>query len=357
MLKVKPSSRRPSPEEMALIVQKVAERKRAREAFVEKHGHMRIPIVSKAGGKMWSVIGGAIYRQTAEGEYNFINVIHDHGLNLFGIPRLEAEEEKPFEARHPALQWMAIWTEATQRQDEGRVAERIGAGAAWLRFCYDLFTIRDNAKLERLLKERLLSPSDFQGARHELWVAALCISAGFDIEFEDESDNSRTHPEFIAVDRFSNCKIAIEAKSRHRHGVHGFKLGARIPPGEKVDIRNLILDAYRKVTDLPFYVFIDVNLPPASQEIWDGWMAEIHQTVCDLENEGYADQCAANAVFFKNDPSHYLLRDEVGNESDQLWIQYFYFTDPRNAAPSVPVLDRLMKAHDQRAMPPEDIPQ
>ena len=59
-------------------------------------------------------------------------------------------------------------------------AGQIGAGGAWFRFGYDLFTIRDNAKLHARLRERLLNAQDFQAARHELAVAAICVSAGFE---------------------------------------------------------------------------------------------------------------------------------------------------------------------------------
>ena len=178
-------------------------------------------------------------------------------------------------------------------------AAQIGGGAAWFRFAYDLFTIRDNAKLQDVLRKRLLTGKDFQGARHELWVAALCVVAGFDLTFEDETDNTRGHPEFIATDRFSPAKIAVEAKSRHRRGVKGFKGGVDRNPGESVDVRGLVLDAYSKSKDLPLYVFVDVNLPPvADEETWNQWLGEIDTTMSDLQAEGYADPCPANIVFF-----------------------------------------------------------
>lgn len=187
-----------------------------------------------------------------------------------------------------------------------------GFTGAWLRFTYDIYTIRDNAKLEARMKMRLLSKKDFQGARHELTVTALSIAAGFSIEFENEKDNAIGHAEFIGTDK-SGMKIAVEAKSRHRHGVHGFEGGKKLAPGSKVDIRGIIIDAYEKKKDIPLYAFVDANLPPAATpEQLNKWWREISDTMADLEKEGYADSCPANILFICNDPSHY-----VGDKANQ----------------------------------------
>ena len=66
------------------------------------------------------------------------------------------------------------------------------------------------------------------------------------------------------------------------------------------------MEAYRKDSALPFYVWVDANLPPVADDtVWERWMREIDRTMSDLEAEGYADPCPANIVFFSNDPSHY----------------------------------------------------
>ena len=106
---------------------------------------------------------------------------------------------------------------------------------------------------------------DLQGARYELWVAAICITAGFDLDFENETNPSKVHTEFIATDRHSTTKIAVEAKSRHRRGVQGFTGGVEVKPGDKVDIRGVVLEGYKKSSALPLYVFVDVNLPPVAK--------------------------------------------------------------------------------------------
>lgn len=333
-----------------------------RRSFTERYGHARPPEGVRLEGKVWMVHDGGIYMQTQEGPYNFVNAIHDHALHFFGIDYLEQQEEKPSDHRNPAIQWMHSYVAHTQELErQGRnpkMEGRVGVAAAWFRFAYDLFTIRDNAKLERRLKERLLVNSSFQGARYELLVASICITAGFDIDFEDETDTSNRHPEFIATNRLSTAKIAVEAKSRHRHGVQGFVHGANIKPGDKVDVRSIVLEGYKKSKMLPLYVFVDVNLPPIEEaDVWQRWMQEIDVTMSDLAAEGYADPSPANAVFFTNDPSHYLGLRQIGNHSDRLWIRYFEAKTPRIWHPSTDVCSRIMKAYEQRRSPPDEFPE
>jgi len=253
---------------------------------------------------------------------------------------------------------MYIYVEHTQKLANGDLSgdlpDNIGAGAAWYRFAYDLYTIKNNSKLEARLRQRLLNGGDFQSARHELWVASLFVAANFEIEYEDESDNSKTHPEFIATDRETMLKIAVEAKSKHRKGVKGFRGGSDREPAEKVDVRGLILDAYQKNIDLPYYIFVDVNLPPYDKSYWDAWMNEIDSLMNDLTLEGYSDPCPANIIFFHNDPSHYLPESAIGNESDNLWITFYQSDTPKNPHPDIDINARVMKANQQRVAPPRD---
>lgn len=235
-------------------------------------------------------------------------------------------------------------------------APQIGAGAAWFRFAYDLYTIQDNAKFESVLKKRLLEPVTFQSARLELRVAALSVAAGFELQFENESDNSTTHPEFVGTDKFSKVRIAVEVKSRRRNGAYGFTGGKDIKPGTVVDIRQLILDSYMKKTNLPFYVFVDVNLPAGDKETYSRWQGEIEQTMADLEKEGYAAPAPANMIFFINDPSHYLRDVYIGNREGSLWIKPFVATQPALPHPESDILQRFMKAWQQRVAPPRDFP-
>ena len=339
------------------VTEMFASKERERKAFQDKYGFARPPMATKMGDKWMIAISGSIYKQTREGEYNFVNALHDHALHFFGDAYIDAEQVKPFENRHPAIQWLdtAIAVdEEHSKKNEGPRGYGIGAGAAWGRFAYDLYTISDNSKLQASLRKRLMSGRDWQGARHELRAAALCVVAGFDLKYEDESDASKTHPEFIATDRTTGIQVAVEAKSRHRRGVQGFQGGKEVEPGARVEIRSLVLDAYKKATSLPLYVFVDTNLPPRDGDAWDKWMRELETTMNDLAHEGYTNPCPANAIFFTNDPSHYVGDGKIGGEDDKLWIRNFVAELPRVAHPSDDMVERFMRAHNQRLAPPRD---
>ncbi len=351
--------RKPTPTEIAQVMAIFRAKDEKKRVFADMYGDMRPPIVIKHGGKLMTAFEGGIYLQTQEGPYNFVNVLHDHALMFFGVPYLEAQERKEINERHPALQWMYHSVEHHQMllRDYGNIEnDQLGFFVSWIRFAYDLYTIRDNAKLERRLKLRLLSNKDFQGARHELRVAAVAVAAGFQIKFENEADNATGHAEFVGTDQ-SGLKIAVEAKSRHRHGVQGFQGGRHLEPGSKVDIRNIILDAYKKKTNIPMYVFVDANLPPAIEKKQiQVWLAEIYDTMADLSKEGYADACAANTLFISNDPSHYVGNRQINNDTDALWFIHFEAKEPRVPNPTADMTERLYRAFTQRITPPSDIP-
>lgn len=317
-----------------------------RRKFTTRYGHVRRPIGVEVNGKIFSAFDGAIYQQTQEGSYNFLNALHDHALHFFGDEVLLLEESKPVEDRHPALRWMYEHIESSSN------CKQDGNGAAWFRFAYDLFTIRDNAKLERALRARLRTASSFQSARYELKVAAICAAAGFDLQFEDEVDNRVKHPEFTGTERSTGVRIAVEVKSRHRRGVLGFSGGRDVDPGAAVDIRKNVLEAYKKQSELPLYVFIDVNLPPASAAMMQRWESELQATMLDLDAEGYASPCPANAVFFTNDPSHYVGRGRIGSSDNALWVRTYTATIPAVPHPDRDMVQRLMTAHSQRVAPP-----
>src|SRR3990167_3958537 len=144
-----------------------AAKEKARSDFIEKYGHIRIPQMIEAWGSMITTVGGSIYKQTRPGGYNFVAAVHDIALLFFGEDYLIQQEKLEMEKRHPALQWMYIWIEHRQVDD----LIPIGAGAAWLRFAYDIHTISDNSQLRDELRVRLLDYKRFQAARHELWTA------------------------------------------------------------------------------------------------------------------------------------------------------------------------------------------
>ncbi len=334
------------------------EKEKVREIFISEHGHIRKPQVMKMGDRHIVAIGNQIFRQANPGPYNFVNAILDYALLVFGDEFLEKEEGKPFEDRHPAIQWLHKYVEhheKTRARKDAKIEDfQIGAGAAWTRLAYDLYTIRDNAELQETMVRRLRNIDTFQAARHELWVSALFVAAGFEINFENEADNSKRHPEFIAVEKQTGIKIAVEAKSRRRQGVKGFTGGQSYKKTDKVNVRSLVVDAYKKSGDIPLYVFVDVNLPPATVEQQRVWFQELDNMMNDLAIEGYYNPCPAHGIFFHNDPSHFI-DGLISNDTDHLWIKHYEDKNPDKPYPKN-IIERLATAHNQRAIPPDEIP-
>ncbi|RYD50771.1 MAG: hypothetical protein EOP52_13195 [Sphingobacteriales bacterium] len=338
-------------------IQIFQKKKNEEEAFIEKYGHIRKPQMIRMGDRHVVAIGNQIFTQTNPGPYNFVNAVHDYTLHIFGDDFLAKQESLPYEKRHPAIQWLHTWTDkhnATLQKGDVQDADLlIGYGAAWLRLGYDLYTIRDNAELTKEMHRRILNEETFQAARHELFVAALFVAAGFEIKFEDEKNNKSKHVEFIATDKLNGMQVAVEAKSRRRQGVKGFKGGNSFNT-DKVGVRSLVTDAYLKENKLPLYIFIDANLPSASLEKQQTWLKEIDDMMNDLANEGYINPCPAHAVFFHNDPSHYIP-GLISHETDNLWIKHYTDKNHQKVVPEK-IVERLMLASNQRIAPPDIIP-
>ena len=79
---------------------------------------------------------------------------------------------------------------------------------------YSLYIVEHNYGIPALVKKRLLDNSQFLGALYEMWIASSMIQAGFEIEFENESDSSIKHCEFTAYYPSTGRYFSVEAKRR-----------------------------------------------------------------------------------------------------------------------------------------------
>lgn len=176
-------------------------------------------------------------------------------------------------SEHPLSEWL----ESTQRFiDEFRSR---GAGAEYrdllaphvigfLLLAFDMYTLDGDRRLQSVLLDRLVHRRLFQGALHEIGVAAIMSRAGFDLEFEDESNNRTKHPEFVASHRRTALSVAVEAKSIHRKGVLGYEEGKPVPTLDTASPHKIaaqvcgqVEKSLPKAWDLPLFLFVDLNLP------------------------------------------------------------------------------------------------
>jgi len=280
--------------------------------FENSHGKGK-PIISTEYQDLRVVaVGDELHFGKKEKTRYFPDFLSNYVRSKLGTDWGNNELSKPLEERHQVLKWYDSMCHQQGRQkpelDGTYKTKANGAMLAYNRLAYDLYLIKHNAELQDKILQRLRNKQQFQGARFELCATASMISAGYDIEFEDESDTARKHTEFVAT-HSSGIKIAVEAKSRHRDGVLDYRASPRRTSNTgqalRVSVEGLIRKALTKEPDMPYFIFIEVNLP-YDDEVLKGspWFREMVETVESLFKEWGPGQFPANAVFFCNDPTY-----------------------------------------------------
>jgi hypothetical protein len=227
----------------------------------------------------------------------------------------QAELAKPLADRHPVMQWYDAMCrlQALAKQQAGPdgvfCVTPSGAMRAYMLLAYDLYILQHHGLLEDRLLHRLRHQDQYQGARHELFAAATCVRAGFDIKHEDESDGSSKHTEFTATHRQTGMSICVEAKSKHRDGVLG-KPGNRVEDDKLQNgLRRLINDALKKPHKHPLVIFLDLNLPPRlpTHETPE-WLERFADPILyGIDRKGGEDPW--DLLVFSNQPDHYARDD------------------------------------------------
>jgi hypothetical protein len=252
-----------------------------------RYGKVRPVIHGDFHGHKMVAVGDELHWSTKW--KTFPDFLFDYVKRVLGSDWGNSEIKKPYEQRHPIMQWYDDHCHFQAKQKKGRdglyKAALSGPSAAYTFLAYDLYILRHHSSLQKEVIKRLKHKDQFQGSRYELFVAASIIRAGFTIAFEDERDMTRKHPEFFALHPIGS-RIAVEAKSRHRPGVLGFR-GKQEPVSNlKAGVKGLLDNALSKVKDEPLLVFIDLNLPPFPGEIYEKpWFDEVREVVEHLDTE------------------------------------------------------------------------
>ena len=144
----------------------------------------------------------------------------------------------------------------------------------------------------------------FPGPRYELFVAATFARAGFNFEYEDETDTTRKHAEFVATFRRNDFKAAVEAKARRRKVTGTTFDVTTIRPG----VKELLTNAAEKAPDIPLIVFWELNLPPEDAQ-QPSWIPEVQHVLAEIAAESGGRSPFA-AVIFTNRPHVYGLPGE-----------------------------------------------
>jgi hypothetical protein len=216
-----------------------------------------------AWGEKLRAVRNSIYRRPLGESWQ------DFQLNLLlwtlGKDWFDKELLKPPDERHVILKWRTERNEQLEKHrspsappDQPGQAPVTGNIKALHVLADDIYQLEHAFQTPKKVIQRLSNMREFQGARYEILVASLFARCGFDVEFID--DRSKKNPDFFATK--DGERIAVEAKSRRRHGVlheHGsFKANE---PGS-TRIRGLFQEALEQNPGgIPFLTFIDVNFP------------------------------------------------------------------------------------------------
>ena len=270
----------------------------------KKYGKVKPIIHSQYQGKEAIVVGG---NRVFIGNWKtFTDFLFYYIQETFGKEWWLNEESKAPESQSPVI---GLANKKFDHEKKYSVAEDElhstypnGPMYAYLSLAYDLYILSDHRKLQNKLIERMKQPNktNFWGARYEAIVAVVFIKAGFDIEYEDESDVSRKHPEFIAIHKETGEKIAVEAKRRNRQS---------LPKNEseiKLKITQRIGDAVKKYIGIPYVLFLELDLPPIKGDpMKQPWKQEL---INSSNKAGIRDKDGKdfiNLIIFTNYPTEH----------------------------------------------------
>ncbi len=297
-----------------------------------QYGEVLMPTIVEAHGKRLVGVGNRLLELTPE--HDFYTLIWDYALDFLGDSFVSSNRKQNASSKHEIIKWLEAYESTETKQS--------GAGASWIRFAYDVYTVGSNAGFAERIKEKLKDKQGFQGARFELWVAALVVAAGFEIEYVDESASGGQHPEFIATHKLTKQRIAIEAKSRHRGGVKGFK-GDFSNNATAKDIESITRKGLKK-TGLPLILFVDTNLPKSLEYDFEAWCRDVTNVANGLGIDSSDKEFRANLVYFFNDPSHYHLEENVTELGAHLWQLHISAENPMFAVKRMGQISKDLQA-------------
>jgi hypothetical protein len=234
----------------------------------------------------------------------FSDFLYDYLKIKFGKDWWLAEVKKGEATCCPVITWARKLYEhqKTAGVQEGGLfsADPNGPMGAYYSLAYDLFVLEDNKSLQESLLDRMRTSDrpTFWGARYEAMVAATLIKAGFDLTYEDESDNRKTHPEFLAIHRDTAEQIDVEAKKRNR------SVAPQSESDVRLNIADLLKSAMKKFSGRPFVIFLELDLPPIDGDpLRKPWFKELLDSISDSGTRDSDGKDSCNLIVFTNYPT------------------------------------------------------
>lgn len=177
-----------------------------------------------------------------------------------------------------------------------------------LSLAFDVCSLKHGHQLPDYLIKRLRKINEYQGAHYEIAIAAIFSRLGCSINFLDKQSFSVKHCEFIVTHEETETKIAVEVKSRQRPGVKHSRGNLCEDPVLEDDARGLLSESLKQnPKNMPFIVFIDINLPLTPQIPLNDkpWIVDIKKMLNKFPTPTREKPKEYTAIFFTNFSSHY----------------------------------------------------
>lgn len=341
------------PEVLTALRQHQAEQR----LHVKKHGAIKKIITAEMGE--WRFVASGNSLAYSKSWKVFPDFLNNHLHSLLGREWGQAQITLPLDDQHPAVQWRTINALAhygKPRNDNGLYESDTGATNAWFRLAYDLYLVEHNAELQKKLLRRLRNPLTFQGARFEAAVAAMMLASGYDLRYSDEKGPGK-HPEFYATHRETGTMLAVEAKSRHRHGILGFGGKVQVVKPEAFEIDALLRDAVSKDTKEPLLIFIEANVPTLlSDEIHEHDFQELETAWKTVQGRAWPNGFPSIGVVFYNDIAPWYPNTSLPKNGSSIWALALWPIASRHAFDTKFLLERITQGCLQRSTIPQEFP-
>jgi len=282
------------------------------------YGKVRLPevFVRKSGTAMFGV--GPKY-WTHSHLSGFRSCVSHILYEEIGADFFETQLQQELKDRHPLAVWHTVFEEWRKQQSGGNSTAELGASIAWTMLAYQVYLLKENGDLPLSLLERLRNGKNFQGARYEVYVAAIMLVCGYKIEWIPHSNEP--HVEFIAT-HTSGRKFAVEAKSKHRSGV--LTTGATDAPDApfRIDFQSNIVAGIRKNPELPLLLFVEANVPHTFEDIPSAMMHEIDRAWTKFVNrkEWESEGFPCVGLIVTNDALFWNVPSEVDMNLKLAWV-------------------------------------
>ena len=279
--------------------------------------NLKTPYVSFYRNKIEFKVNGISHLSpNSSGWINFPNFLHDYVIEKFGKRWFNQEFSISTDEQHPIARLFSMFSRKVNNSlhvsNQNRIISVRKGIVLWLMdFAYNLFWVDNNHGLQKQLIARLKFKDQFWGAAHELFVAAAFLRAGFSLEFEDEADRSKKHPEFTATHAKTGDVVTVEAKVMHRKQIREFRFDDWKVKGFRPG--RLVNDAIKKAGQHPHIIVLDMNLPPAISSADQIRFNDAASGFLKNQKEkSYCESKSWNAIYVVNRP--FLFSEKAGSE-------------------------------------------